>query len=195
MSDRKEAEINALLKLASEGDTDAAHEVFQLLLKDMMEIARKMMHSERMGHTLQATALVNEACVRLMRDRVVASAENRRYVLAAANRAMQQILVDHARTRNAEKRGGNWKRQPIDLMLEQFEAENNVRFESLNLALEELGSDSPRQREIVEHRYFGGFSIEETASLLQISPATAKRDWKLARAKLYASIKTIEGDG
>jgi RNA polymerase sigma factor (TIGR02999 family) len=163
--------------------------VFALLLSDLLQVAGGMMKSERPGHTLQATALVNEACVRLMQQDVIQSAGNRRNLFAAANRAMQQILVDHSRNRKTQKRGGNRRRIPIDELLDNFEAENGVSFENLHLALEELGKECPRERELVEHRYFGGFSIEETAGMMGISTATAKRDWTLARARLYASMK------
>jgi RNA polymerase sigma factor (TIGR02999 family) len=182
-------EISVLLKNAQAGDDGAANDVFELLLSDMLEVARGMMKSERLGHTLQATALVNEACVRLLQQDVIQSAENRRYLFGAASRAMQQILVDHARTRKAQKRGGDRRRIPMDELLDNFEAENGVSFENLHLALEELGTEYPRERELVEHRYFGGFSVEETAELMGISTATVTRDWTLARARLYAAMK------
>lgn len=134
-------EISILLRNAQAGDVGAANSVFALLLSDLLQVARGMMKSERPGHTLQATALVNEACVRLMQQDVIQSAENRRYLFAAANRAMQQILVDHARTRKAQKRGGDKQRIPMDQLLDSFEAENGVSFENLHLSLEELGKE------------------------------------------------------
>jgi len=182
-------EISILLKNAQAGDDGAANGVFELLLEDLLQIARGMMKLERPGHTLQATALVNEACVRLMQQDIIQSTENRRYLFGAASRAMQQILVDHARTRNAQKRGGDRRRIPMDELLDNFEAENGVSFEDLHLALEELGAEHPRERELVEHRYFGGFSVEETAEMMGISTATVTRDWTLARARLYAAMK------
>ena len=178
-----------MLQGARAGDGEAANRVFELILDDLLRVARRMMKSERPDHTLQASALVNEACLKLIDQNVIAMAESRRYLFMAANRAMQQILVDHARTRNAQKRGGDRQRVPIDTLLDNFQTQNGVAFEDLHLALEELGKENPRARELVEHRYFGGLSIEETADMMDISPATAKRDWTLARAKLYAAMK------
>jgi RNA polymerase sigma factor (TIGR02999 family) len=184
-----ESEFTCMLQEARAGNGDAANRVFELILEDLLQVARRMMKNERPDHTLQASALVNEACLKLIDQNVIAVAESRRYLFMAANRAMQQILVDHARSRNAQKRGGDRQRVPIDTLLDNFETENGVAFEELHLALEELGKENARQRELVEHRYFGGLSIEETAVMMDISPATAKRDWTLARAKLYAAIK------
>ena len=184
-----ESEFTCMLQEARTGNADAANRVFELVLDDLLRVARRMMKSERPDHTLQASALVNEACLKLMDQNVIAHTENRRYLFVAANRAMQQILVDHARTRNAQKRGGDRQRVPIDTLLDNFQTQNGVAFEDLHLALEELGKENARQRELVEHRYFGGLSIEETAVMMDISPATAKRDWTLARAKLYAAIR------
>lgn len=188
-----ESEFTCMLQAARAGNGDAANRVFELILDDLLRVARRMMKSERPDHTLQASALVNEACLKLMDQNVIAHSENRRYLFVAANRAMQQILVDHARTRSAQKRGGDRQRVPIDTLLDNFETENGVAFEDLHLALEELGKENARQRELVEHRYFGGLSIEETADMMDISPATAKRDWTLARAKLYAAIRQDQG--
>ncbi len=183
------SEFTCMLQEARAGDGNAANRVLELILDDLLRVARHMMKSERPDHTLQASALVNEACLKLIDQNVIALSENRRYLYVAANRAMQQILVDHARTRNAQKRGGDRQRVPIDALLDNFKSQNGVAFEDLHQALEELGKENPRQRELVEHRYFGGLSIEETADMMDISPATAKRDWTLARAKLYASIR------
>ncbi len=184
-----DSEFTTMLQEARAGDDKAANRVLELILDDLLRVARRMMKSERPDHTLQASALVNEACLKLIDQNVIALSENRRYLFVAANRAMQQILVDHARTRNAQKRGGDRRRVPIDTLLDNFKSQNGVEFEDLHLALEELGKENPRQRELVEHRFFGGLSIEETADLMEISPATAKRDWTLARAKLYAAMK------
>ena len=188
-----DSEFTCMLQEAREGSSAAANRVFELILDDLMQVARRMMRSERPDHTLQASALVNEACLKLIDQNVIAVAESRRYLFMAANRAMQQILVDHARTRNAHKRGGDRQRVPIDTLLDNFETQNGVAFEELHLALEELGKENPRQRELVEHRYFGGLSIEETAVMMDISPATAKRVWTLAKAKLYAAIRQDQG--
>ena len=179
-------QITVMLQQARKGDSAAGRRVFEVLVTDLVAAARNLMTSERTAHTLQPTALINEACVRLMQQDVVQSAENRRYLFAAANRAMQQVLVDHARSRSAAKRGGEVQRLPMDVLLDNFETENGVEFSKLHTA-----ADSPRQREVVEHRYFGGFSVEETAQLMGLGTATVKRDWKLARAKLYATLTQV----
>jgi RNA polymerase sigma factor (TIGR02999 family) len=174
---RHQSQVTLLLQNAQQGNADAADSIIELLVADLHAIARNMMKSERAGHTLQATALVNEACLRLLKDDVISTARDKRYLFAAANRAMQQILVDHARSRAAQKRIGDREQQPLDILLDTFEAENGVGFEELSDALEALGKSSPRQREFVEHRYFGGFTLEDTAKLMGISLATAKRVW------------------
>ncbi len=188
-----DSEFTCMLREARAGNGHAANRVFELILGDLLLVARRMMKAERPDHTLQASALVNEACLKLIDQNVIAQSDNRRYLFVAANRAMQQILVDHARTRNAQKRGGGIQRVPIDTLLDNFQTQNGFAFEDLHLALEELGKENPRQRELVEHRYFGGLSIEETAVMMDISPATAKRDWTLAKAKLYAAIRQDQG--
>jgi RNA polymerase sigma factor (TIGR02999 family) len=184
-NDSSPGQMTVLLQRAKNGDSNASRGVFDLLVQEMLQSARRMMQNERDGHTLQPTALVNEACVRLLQQDVIQSAENRRYLFGAANRAMQQILVDYARTRNADKRSGKWQQTSMDVLLDNFEAKNGVAFEKLYAALEALELDSARQREIIEHRYFGGFSVEQTAELMDISTATITREWRLARAKLY----------
>jgi RNA polymerase sigma factor (TIGR02999 family) len=147
------------------------------------------MKKERVDHTLQPTALINAACMQLLDQKVIENAGNRRYLFAAANQAMRQILVDHARKRNAAKRGGDWQRGSLDVVLDNFEAQSGFPFEELDAALLALEQDSPRQREVVEHRFFGGLSVAETAALLDVSEGTVERDWRLARIKLYGAMK------
>ena len=102
---------------------------------------------------------------------------------------MRQILVEHARRRNATKRGGDYQRGSLDVVLEQFEASNGCRFEDLEASLEALEKESPRQREVVELRFFSGLSVPEVAEVLEVSVGTVERDWRLARAKLYQQLR------
>ena len=147
------------------------------------------MRRERPDHTLQATALVNEACLKLLDSSALTSTSNRRYMFGMANRAMRQILIDHARKRKSEKRGGDYQRASLDIVLDNFEANNHCRFEDLEAALERLQETSPRQREVVELRFFSGLSIEEVADVLEVSVGTIERDWRLARAKLFQLLR------
>jgi len=185
-------EVTLLLTNAQEGDGESAERLFQILAADLRSSANNMMKLERADHTLQPTALINEACVRLLDQQVIRNAANRRYLFAAANQAMRQILVDHSRKRNAAKRGGDWTRGSLDIVLDNFESQSGFPFEELDAALSALEEDAPRQREVVEHRFFGGLTVAETAALLEVSEGTVERDWRLARVKLYAAMKSEE---
>lgn len=185
-------EITLLLSNAQAGDPDSADRLFRLLAADLRSSANNMMKQERADHTLRPTALVNEACLRLLDQKIIENAKSRRYLFAAANQAMRQILVDHSRRRNSAKRGGDWKRGSLDVVLDNFEKESGFPFEELDAALLLLQQDAPRQREVVEYRFFGGLSVAETAALLEVSEGTVERDWRLARVKLYAAMKPDE---
>ncbi|MEZ6129032.1 MAG: ECF-type sigma factor [Planctomycetaceae bacterium] len=182
-------DITLLLRKAQQGDADAAEDLFRQLLADLRFSARRLMQQERPDHTLQASALINEACLQMLNQNVMQTAGNRRYLFAAANRALRQVLVDHARHRNAAKREGQWQKNSLDTVLDRLETHSGCTFEELNAALIELENDSPRQREVVEHRFFSGLSVAQTADLLGVSPGTVERDWRLARTKLYAILK------
>ncbi len=147
-----------------------------------------MMRRQPSGHTLQPTAVVNEAMVRLLQGDVVGRSMNRRYLFAAANRAMSRALIDHARKRNAAKRPTSAERTALDHVLDALQERNNVRFPELAEALDELRTTSPRQAEVTELRFFSALSNEEIAEVLDISTATVKRDWQLARAKLFRTL-------
>ena len=141
-----------------------------------------------MGHSLQATALVNEAYVRLV-DGTVVAWHDRAHFLAVAARIMRRILVDHARARYARKRGGGDARVTFDEAL-VVTAEARENFVALDDALEALAKFDERKSRVVELRFFGGLTMEETAEVLHISPATVGRDWTLAKAWLYAALTT-----
>jgi RNA polymerase sigma factor (TIGR02999 family) len=145
------------------------------------------MRGERPGHTLQATALVHEAWLRLI-DTTRIEFENRSHFFAMAAQQMRHILVDHARARRAGKRGGKAEKLPLNEVVVGPEAEQ-ADILALDDALEALAKVDPQQSQIVELRYFGGLSIEETAAALGISPATVKRDWNMAKAWLYQELR------
>ena len=182
-------EVSMLLQQVKEGDDSAREQLFITLQTELRDMAGAMMRRERPDHTLQATALVNEACLKLLDSDAFNNVSNRRYMFGMANRAMRQILVDHARRRKTNKRGGDHQRASLDIVLDNFEASNHCQFEDLEMALSNLEKDSPRQREVVELRFFSGLSVEEVAGVLEVSVGTVERDWRLARAKLFQQLR------
>jgi RNA polymerase sigma factor (TIGR02999 family) len=153
----------------------------------MHRIARRCMAGERAGHSLQATALVNEAYLRLRGSRAVVCCD-RAHFLAVAARVMRRILVDHARARRYLKRGGQAARVTFDEAL-VVAGEPRQDFAALDLALDALAKFDERKSRVVELRFFGGLSVEETATLLKVSPDTVMRDWRLAKAWLQRSLR------
>ena len=184
-----EHDVSMMLRELGRGNDSVKEQLFEQLQNELRQMASNLMRRERADHTLQATALVNEACIRLLDSDAIGNATDRRYFFAAANRAMRQILVDHARRRGATKRGGEYERGSLDIVLENFETNNGCNFIDLEASLEALEKDSPRQREVVELRFFSGLSIPETAEVLGVSEGTVERDWRLARAKLYQQLR------
>jgi len=156
---------------------------------EIRRIAAAYMHKERPGHTLQPSDLMNEALQRLIRDGVFSSAPNRGYVFAAAAQAMRRVLVEHARARATQMRGGEWKRVALDDVIDSM-AEQNLDVLALHEALEQLAELHPRQCQVVEMRYFGGFTYPEIAEQLGIAPPTAESDFRMARAYLRRHLLT-----
>lgn len=180
-----ESDISGILQRVHAGEREAQNELFLHINHELRQIASGLMRRERVDHTLNATALVNEACLRLVQRGGIDSFESRRHLFGAAIRAMRQALVDHARSKQTEKRGGELKRQPLDIALENFETSHQAGYLDLEAALERLNQESPRQREVVELRFFVGLTIDQTAKLLGCSHGTVETDWRTARAKLY----------
>ena len=180
------SDVTILLNNARTGDDEAQRRLFDAINDDMRKLANGLMRTERNDHTLQASALVNEAYVRLREQGVVENAKNRRYLFGAANKAMRQILVDHARNKGAKKRGGEATRNALDVVIDNFESHNEMRFLDLDAALERLGEQSSRQREIVELKFFSGLTIKQITEVLELSHTTIENEWKLARAKLFS---------
>jgi RNA polymerase sigma factor (TIGR02999 family) len=161
-------------------------ELFPLVYAELRRIASREMRRERPGRTLQTTALVHEAYLRLLKDASL-SFENRAHFLGIAARAMREILIEHARGRGARKRGGGAVRITLDEVVAPV-AEPSIDVLALDEALERLARLDERHARVVELRYFGGLSVEETAAALELSPATVKRAWTLARAWLYREL-------
>jgi RNA polymerase sigma factor (TIGR02999 family) len=180
-------DVTALLEQWNDGDPDALRTLLDVVYAELRKVADGLLKNERADHTLQPTALVHEAYIRLTGVRGM-RLESRRHFYGAAAMAMRRILVEHARQRNAIKRGGaNLLRAPIEEALDAA-VDLRVDFERLDQALEELSAVAPEKARIVELRYFAGLSIQETADLVGIAPATVKRHWTFARAWLHRSL-------
>lgn len=176
-------DISIILGQLRDGDDAARQRLFDLVYDQLYRMACGQMRNERVGHTLGASALVSEAFLRISGD--LASRQDRRALFGAAAMAMRRILIDHARKRKADIRPWKLNRQPLDDMVEGVEENLRCEIGDLNDALEQLGNDSPRQREVVELKFFAGQTIAEIASHLDCSPSTVESDWRLARAKLF----------
>jgi RNA polymerase sigma-70 factor, ECF subfamily len=187
MSDSGQGEVSRLLGAVRAGDAEARNHLFTLIHDELHDLAKDLMKEERPDHTLQPSALLDEAFIRLVDQEVLAKAPNRRYVFAAAARAMRQILVEHARKRKTERRGGNYQRLRLDAVLDYFE-QQNLNVLKVHEALEELGAIHERQSQIMTLRYFGGFTLEEIAKQLQVSVATVSNDYRIARAWLHKKL-------
>jgi RNA polymerase sigma factor (TIGR02999 family) len=178
--------ITGLLQQWSEGDSAAIERLVPLVYGELRLLARGCLAGERSDHTLQSTALVHEAYLRLIKGSTV-HWQNRAHFFAVAAQVMRRILVDHARKRGAAKRGAD----PIKLKLDgSLDSVNGRELDlvSLDDALNELAELDARQSRIVELRFFGGLSIENVAQVLAISPATVKREWNTARAWLFEQM-------
>lgn len=182
MQPAETSEATQLLLRASAGDSEALQQFTPLVYGEMRVLAEQAMRSERVNHTLSATALANEAYLRLIDQRRVEWRHKGQF-LAVAARAMRRILVDHARARQAAKRGG--ARQRVEILdVPAVGSGPDVDLVALDAALLRLAAFDAQQSQIVEMRFFGGLAIEDIAAALQLSPATVKREWTLAKAWL-----------
>lgn len=187
-----EGEVSVLLQAWSEGDQRALEKLTPIVYGELRRLARHYMQGERSAHTLQTTALVNEAYVRLT-DYKRMRWENRAHFFAVSAQLMRRILVDHARRRNL-KRGRGLHRVSLDDKAALGIAPDED-FVALDEALRDLAQVDPRKARIVELRFFGGLSVDETAEVLKISPATVMRDWSSARVWLYREMSGRQEDG
>jgi RNA polymerase sigma factor (TIGR02999 family) len=178
--------VTDLLLAWGQGEQSAAERLIPLVYDELRARAASVLRSERPGHTLTPTALVNEAYLRLVDQRLPAL-EGRKHFYAIAARVMRQVLVDHARSRKAAKRNAGRAPLPLD-EAPPIGNERGDELVALDDALSTLAGIDPGKARLVELRYFTGLTIEETAEMLGVSPATVKRDWALARAWLHREI-------
>lgn len=185
------SDVTLLLSELTRGDQKAADKLVPLVYDELKRLARGYMRRERPEHTLQATALVHEAYLKLVKQRSV-DWQGRSHFFGIAAQLMRRILIDHARSHLREKRGGAQEATPLDEAL-VFSPGQSAELVRLDEALERLAKLDPRQSKIVELRFFGGLSVEETAEFLKISPKTVKRDWSVAKAWLHGELRPKDG--
>ena len=189
------ADVTTLLQRWSEGDRTALDRLLPMIHTELRRIAARQLSGEREGHTLVPTALVNELFLKLV-DQRRAAWDNRAHFFAVAAQLMRRILVDHARSRQADKRGGSVTVLSLDDLADDSPAQNDADMRgdaaadvlAIDQALERLTLLDPDQARIIELRFFAGLTVEETAHVLQRSPRTVKREWRLARAWLHREL-------
>ena len=187
MSANSDVGPTELLRAWNEGDGSALDKLIPLVYDELYRLARRYMRQERPDHTLQATSLVNEACLRLI-DVNRIEWRNRTHFLALAAQMMRRILVEFARNRHRQKRGAG----AVQVSLDDVQEPSNAKeydFIALNDALSGLATFDSRMSQVVELRFFGGLTVDETADVLRVSPETVMRDWKTAKAWLLREIR------
>ncbi len=180
-------DITALLQDWSDGKVEVLEKLMPLVYDELRRQASRFLSKERQGHTLQATALIHEAYLKLIEQREV-KWQNRAHFFALSSTAMRRILVDHARERHREKRGGSAENLPLDEAFKISASEKNIDLIALDEALNRLAKMNARQARVVELRYFSGLSNDETAEVLGVSNATVRNDWNIAKAWLKLQI-------
>jgi RNA polymerase sigma-70 factor, ECF subfamily len=182
-------QVTQLLKAMQMGDSRAAEDLLPLVYAELHRLAKAYMRRERPDHTLQATALINEAYLRLVKED--ADWNNRSHFIGVAAMVMRRVLVDHARAHNADRRAGGLKRVEMsdDLVISVEQLDEVVLLDD---ALTKLAKEKPRQARVVELRYFGGLAVEQISDLLGIAPRSVRRDWSLARIWLFRELRPGE---
>jgi RNA polymerase sigma-70 factor, ECF subfamily len=184
-------DVTLLLRAMKNGDERAAEQLLPLVYKELHRLAKAYMRRERPDHTLQPTALINEAYLRLARENV--DWQSRQHFIGFAANVMRHLLVDHARAHNAERRAGELDRVELEEGF-MISRERSKEVIALHDALSTLELVDPRQAKVVELRYFGGFSVEEIGEILEISPRSVKRHWALARIWLFKHMAEPHAD-
>lgn len=184
--------ITEILHRAKNGEAAAEEQLMESVYLELRKIARHQLESERQGHTLQATALVHEAYLRLLSRERITDWQSREHFFAAAARVMRRVLVDYARSHRAAKRTGNLARVELEEFagLADTAAAKADEIVAVDEILDRLGEFAPRQRKVVEMRFYAGFTEEEIAEILNLSGRTVKRDWEAAKAWLSAELGT-----
>ncbi|MCI0364616.1 MAG: sigma-70 family RNA polymerase sigma factor [Phycisphaerales bacterium] len=185
---QKADDATQVLTLAVKGDRQAAANLLPLVYDELRALAAKALRRERPDHTLQPTALVHEAFLRLI-DQTHAEYKSRTHFFAIGAQAIRRVLVDHARRQGADKRGGDW----LKVTMEHAAAQQGTNDDALDVlgldeALNKLAGLDERQSKVVELRFFGGLSVEETAAMLDVSPRTVEEDWRMAKAWLRREL-------
>jgi RNA polymerase sigma factor (TIGR02999 family) len=186
--DATQQEITERLIAWNSGDAAAVDDVIRAVYQELRRMADHYLRLERPGHTLQPTALVHEAYLRLI-DQTQVNWQNRAHFFGVAAQMMRRILVDHARAKQRDKRGGPATKLSLDEVMNVSKG-RAADLVALDAALESLTEIDSRKSRVVELRFFGGLSVEETAEVLEVSPQTVMRDWKLAKAWLYQEMKS-----
>ena len=194
MSTASTHDVTRLLLAWNEGDPAAAERLMPVVYEHLRGLAREYLRHERAGHTLQSTALVHEAYLRMVDGKTV-SWQGRAHFYSLAARAMRRILVDHARTRQAQRRGGQQRRIPLEEAMEVVQPAEQVSekdFVALDAALDRLAQAYARPGQVVELRFFGGMEIRDIAEVLQVTERTVMRDWQFAKLWLHRELgKTL----
>jgi RNA polymerase sigma factor (TIGR02999 family) len=181
-----DGEVTQLLKAIKSGDPSAMERLLPLVYSELHRLAASYMRRERKDHTLQPTALINEAYLRLTRGNL--DWRNREHFIGVAANTMRRVLVDHARAHKAKRRGGELRRVELEERLAISEKRTDEIL-ALDEALNRLTEANPRQARVVELRYFGGLSLEQIATVLEIAPRSVKREWALARIWLFNELR------
>lgn len=192
-ADDRSAQVTRLLSRAQAGDQRATNDLFPVVYDELRELAGKFLAGERAGHTLQPTALVNEAYMRLVGP-AAPQWDSRAHFFGAAARAIRRILTDHARARQSIKRGGGAARVSLDAVAEVLPEQDlpidggGTDFVAIDRALEKLAALDGQKARVVELRFFGGLTAEQAAAALGVSPSTVARDWQFARLWLHREL-------
>ena len=186
------SDVTQILERAQAGDLTAAEQLLPLVYEELRKLAAVRMANESAGHTLQPTALVHEAWLRLAGNDAPVQFANRAHFFAAAAEAMRRILIERARRKAAEKRGGDWRRVDLDKVDVAAEADDDTLL-LVNEALEKLAGEDAKAAEIAKLRFFGGLTLEEAGQVLGVTDRTAKRYWAYARAWLFGEMRQTLG--
>lgn len=187
--ENRPGDVTRLLQLVAKGDSNAFDRLMPLVYDELREIARRQLREERPGHTLDTSALTHEAYLKLVDEEV--DWENRAHFFVLAARAMRQILIDYARKRNAQKRGGDWTRTTLSPRHLRMDVQMGELLD-LDEGLERFQDVDERASKVVELRFFGGMTEDEVAEVLDVSTRTVQRDWRKARAWLYKELYSEE---
>jgi len=186
------SEVTRILNAVQQGDPTSADQLLPLVYEELRRLAAQRMANEAAGHTLQPTALVHEAWLRLGGSDANAPFANRAHFFAAAAEAMRRILIERARRKSAEKRGGDWQRIDLDIVQIASDADDDTLL-LVNEALEKLAKEDAKAAEVAKLRFFGGLTLEEAGHVLRVTDRTAKRYWAYARAWLFDEIRQTLG--